>query len=41
VQAGDTLFGIAAEFDTTVSELQKLNGITGSNLRIGQELKIP
>jgi LysM repeat protein len=41
VQAGDTLFGIAADFDTTVSELLELNGLTGSDLRIGQELKIP
>jgi LysM repeat protein len=41
VQSGDTLVGIAATFGTTVAELQQLNGLTGSELRIGQLLKIP
>lgn len=41
VQAGDTLVGIATTFGTTVAELQQLNGLTGSELRIGQLLKIP
>jgi len=41
VQSGDTLVGIATTFGTTVAELQQLNGLTGSELRIGQLLKIP
>jgi LysM repeat protein len=42
VQAGDTLGAIATKFKTTVSALEKLNGITDpSRLKIGQLLKIP
>lgn len=42
VQSGDTLSGIAADFDTTPRAIAELNGITvSSTLRIGQELKIP
>ncbi len=32
VKAGDTLWGIAAKYGTTVSELVKLNGITNPNM---------
>lgn len=42
VVSGDTLSGIAAEFDTTPRAIAQLNGITvGTTLRIGQVLKIP
>jgi len=42
VQSGDTLSGIAAKFHTTVSAIEKLNGITDpSRLKIGQILRIP
>ena len=41
VQAGDTLVGIASTFGTTVAAVQQLNGLDGSNLKIGQLLKIP
>ena len=41
VQAGDTLDGIATEFGTTVAAIQQLNSLTGSDLNIGQLLKIP
>jgi LysM repeat protein len=42
VQAGDTLIGIAAKFDTTVAILQALNGIDDARLiHTGQVLKIP
>jgi LysM repeat protein len=41
VQSGDTLVGIAAEFGTTVQAIQDLNGLTSSDLRIGQLLQIP
>ena len=42
VRAGDTLVGIASEFDTTVRALMDANGIDDpSELRIGQRLTIP
>jgi LysM repeat protein len=42
VQSGDTLSGIAEDFDTTPRAIAELNGITvSSTLRIGQVLRIP
>jgi hypothetical protein len=41
VKKGDTLYGIAAQFGTTVAELKRINGLTSNNLHIGQKLKIP
>lgn len=41
VQKGDTLYGIARKYNTTVEELKSLNNITGNNLYIGQQLKVP
>jgi len=44
VQAGDSGFGIALEFDTTLEALAAANGLSVddlSNLQIGQELLIP
>lgn len=42
VKRGDTLFGIAAEFGTTVKKLASLNGIEDpSKLRVGQVLELP
>lgn len=42
VQAGDTLSSIASRFDTTVSVLAALNGISDPRLiRIGQVLRVP
>ena len=41
VQRGDTLYGIARKYNTTVEELKSLNNITGNNLYIGQQLKVP
>jgi LysM repeat protein len=35
------LVEIAAQFDTTVAAIQEANGLTGSDLRIGQVLNIP
>lgn len=41
VKAGDTLSGIAFKYKTTVSALQKKNGIKNANtIRVGQKLKI-
>lgn len=41
VQRGDTLYSIAKKFNTSVSELQRLNNLTNTTLTIGQNLKIP
>ncbi len=42
VQAGDTLYRIAARYNTSISAIAQLNGITNVNLiRIGQQLIIP
>jgi LysM repeat protein len=42
VRSGDTLGGIASEFDTTVAVLQELNGIDNPRLlRVGQVLELP
>ena len=41
VQSGDTLSGIAAQFNMTVSELQDLNNIGDADyIRVGQELLV-
>ncbi len=40
VKSGDTLYGIAREFNLSVDELKKLNNLTSNNLSIGQVLKI-
>lgn len=44
VQEGDTAFGIALEFDTTVEALAAANGMTEdeiTDLQIGQEIQLP
>jgi LysM repeat protein len=42
VQPGDTLFRLAARFNTTATTLAQLNGITNPNIiRVGQRLVIP
>ena len=41
VKPGDNLYSIARKYDTTVSELKRLNNLTSNNLSVGQELKIP
>ncbi len=41
VVAGDTLFALAQRFGTTVQAIMDLNGLTSTNLSIGQVLKIP
>ena len=40
VKKGDTLYSISKKYKTTVSVLQKKNKLSGSNLSIGQKLKI-
>lgn len=42
VKSGDTLYGIAAKFGTTIPAIAKLNGIANvSSLKAGQVLQIP
>jgi len=42
VQPGDTLFRIAARYNTTVATLAQLNGIVNANvIRVGQRLIVP
>lgn len=41
VVAGDTLFALARRFGTTVQAIMQLNGLTNTNLSIGQVLRIP
>lgn len=41
VRKGDTLYGIAKRYGTSVSKVQAANGIKGSIIRPGQKLKIP
>jgi S1-C subfamily serine protease len=41
IQSGDTLYGLARRFNTTVQKITQVNHLSGSNLFIGQRLKIP
>ena len=41
VKSGDTLYGIARQYGTTVGKIEEANGLTDTNLRPGQKLKIP
>lgn len=41
VQPGDTLFNIAQRFQTTVNAIMSLNNLTSTEIRVGQQLKIP
>ena len=41
VKSGDTLSRIAVNYNTSVSAIQKANGMTTTRLNIGQKLKIP
>jgi N-acetylmuramoyl-L-alanine amidase len=41
VVKGETLWGISRDYNTTVTEIKKLNGLTSDKLLTGQKLKIP
>ncbi|MCE7791106.1 LysM peptidoglycan-binding domain-containing protein [Salipaludibacillus sp. CUR1] len=41
VVGGDTLFGISQKFQTTVSHLKRLNGLTSDRIFIGEKLLVP
>ena len=40
VRSGDTLSSIARRNNTTVAKLQRLNGIKGTSIRVGQKIKV-
>ena len=41
VRRGDSLWIIARKYDTTVSKIKSINNLNGTNLNIGQKLKLP
>lgn len=41
VKAGDTLYSIARRYGTSVTDLQRLNNLTGTTLEVGQVLRVP
>lgn len=41
VKTGDTLYSIARALGTTVEQLQALNGLSGSDISVGQLLRVP
>ncbi|MGO1561358.1 Membrane-bound lytic murein transglycosylase D precursor [Actinomycetales bacterium JB111] len=41
VVRGDTLIGLARQYDTSVSAIREANGLTGTIIRTGQTLTIP
>ncbi|MBR6698685.1 MAG: transglycosylase SLT domain-containing protein [Bacteroidaceae bacterium] len=40
VRKGDTLGGIAGRNKTTVAKIKRLNGLKGTNIRVGQRLRV-
>lgn len=41
VSAGDTLYSIAREYNTTIDEIKILNNLSTNILYVGQKLKVP
>ena len=41
VKRGDTLYSIAKQYNISVDELKRLNGLTNNILQIGQTLRVP
>ena len=41
VARGDSLWGLAKRYNTTVEAIQAANGISGTNIQTGQTLQIP
>jgi membrane-bound lytic murein transglycosylase D len=40
IRTGDTLGGIAKKYGVTVSQLRRLNGLKGNNIRAGKTLRV-
>ena len=41
VTNGDTLWAIATRYDTTINELQQVNGLQSATINVGQQLYLP
>lgn len=41
VSAGDSLWALSKKYNTTVEAIQSANGMTGTNIQVGQTLNIP
>lgn len=41
IRRGDTLSEIAQKYRVSVSDIRRLNGIKGNNIKIGQKIKLP
>ena len=41
IKKGDTLWALSRKYNTTVTAIQRANGLKGSNLKIGRTLLIP
>lgn len=41
VVSGDTLFSLAGKYRTSVSDLKRINGLSGDSIRVGQSLRLP
>jgi membrane-bound lytic murein transglycosylase D len=41
VRSGDTLFSIAKQFSTTVTQIKQLNGLTSDRIKVGDQLRLP
>lgn len=41
VKRGDTLFALAKRYDTSVTELRKLNNLKSNNLSLGARIRVP
>ena len=40
VKSGDTLYGIARQFDTTVDDIKKWNSLSSNRIDVGDRLTI-
>ena len=41
VKSGETLYSISRRYNTSVSELKRVNGLTSDSIRSGQSLRLP
>lgn len=41
VAVGDTLFALSKRYNTSVEELQRVNGLTDNTIHVGQSLRVP
>ena len=41
VKSGETLYSLARKYNTSISELKRVNGLTSDSIRSGQSLRLP